>query len=750
MSAFSNSNSQSGSDRRPLNLRMRTDLTAQRQSYQGRDYWVIKDPISLRYFRFEEEEYALLNLLDGKHSPDQIKRQFDFDFAPQKITMQELYQFIGMLYRSCLLVSDAAGQGIELKQRGEKRSVQKLKGTLSNVLAIRFKGFDPEPVLSFLDRRFWWFFTWQTFALVVLLWIAAGALLFTHFELFVQKLPAFHDFFAAKNWVWLALVMAVTKIIHEFGHGLACKRFGGQCHEMGVMLLVLTPCLYCNVSDSWTLPSKWKRALIAVAGMYVELVLAAIAVFLWWFSQPGLVNQLALNVIFVSSVSTILFNANPLLRYDGYYILSDLLEIPNLRQKASTILQRQIANWTLGIESRPDPFLPTQRKWFFAFYSVAAAAYRWFITFSIFWFLYTLLEPYGVKIIGQAIALFAIWGLIGMPLIQAYRFFSVPGRFGTVKQGRAAFSFGILAAVVAGIMMIPLPHHVRCPLVIQSQNAENIYVEIPGKLKNVYVNHWQRVEKNQPILQLASNELELQIVKLEGKISERKSEFDTLQRASQSIHTDEDLSSQVVVAHAALESARADLAQRKKDVQFLQVKATTSGFLVPPDFSEKTESENGELSGWNGYPSESRNLGCYLQPSTIVGKIVPDQSELEAVLVVDQSDIEFIETGQAVELFIDSMPWSTILAQIGNVSTTKMKSVPKSLASRFGGDLTTSQNRDGVDVPQSATFQVSVPFEDADELVLIGCTGHAKIRSGTRTIGNRFWRLFQHTFRFDL
>ncbi len=259
---------------RPLRLRMREDVTAQRQRYQGRDYWVIKDPVSLKYYRFEEEEYALLQMLDGRVSPDQIKRQFDYRFAPQKITMQELYQFVGMLYRSCLLLSESPGQGIELKKRGEKNRGREFRSKLANVLAIRFKGFDPDGILNLMAGWTSWFFTWPAAMVVFVLWFAAAALLFSNVETFIDKLPAFHEFFAAKNWIWLALTLGTTKVIHEFGHGLACKRFGGQCHEMGVMLLVLTPCLYCNVSDSWTLPSKWKRAMIAAAGVYVELVLA--------------------------------------------------------------------------------------------------------------------------------------------------------------------------------------------------------------------------------------------------------------------------------------------------------------------------------------------------------------------------------------------------------------------------------------------------------------------------------------------
>ena len=179
----------------------------------------------------------------------------------------------------------------------------------------------------------------------------------------------------------------MTKVLHEFGHGLSCKHFGGECHEMGVMMLVLTPCLYCNVSDSWMLPNRWHRAAIGAAGMYVELVLASICTFIWWFTEPGPLNYICLNVMFICSVSTVMFNANPLLRYDGYYILSDVLEIPNLRQKASTILNRKLGAWCLGLEEPEDPFLPKRHQWLFALFTVASAVYRWVVTFSILVFL---------------------------------------------------------------------------------------------------------------------------------------------------------------------------------------------------------------------------------------------------------------------------------------------------------------------------------------------------------------------------
>src|SRR5690606_32747297 len=199
-------------------------------------------------------------------------------------------------------------------------------------------------------------------------------------------------------------------------------------HEMGVMILVLPPCLYCNVSDSWMLPNKWHRVAIGAAGIYVEIFIASLCTFIWWFSEPGMLNHLALSTMFVCSVSTILFNGNPLLRYDGYYILSDIIEIPNLRQKASDILARKMGHWCLGIEPPDDPFLPQRNQGFFALYSVAAAVYRWIVTFSILWFLYKIWEPYRLEVIGQMIGLAALYTLAVQPLWKVGKFFYVPGR----------------------------------------------------------------------------------------------------------------------------------------------------------------------------------------------------------------------------------------------------------------------------------------------------------------------------------
>lgn len=732
---------------RPLRLTCRADLETTRQQYQGRDYWVLKDPISLKYFRFEEEEFALLKMIDGKSSPDQIKRRFDYKFAPQKISMQELYQFVGMLYRSSLLISDSADQGIELKKRGEKNRAQELRQSLTNILAIRYRGFDPDGLLGALNGYVGWIFSWPAFLMIATLWLAALALIIAQFDVFQSKLPSFNDFFAAKNWIWLALVMAGTKVIHEFGHGLACKRFGGQCHEMGVMFLVLTPCLYVNVSDSWLLNNKWHRALIAAAGMYFEFILAAMAVFVWWFSTPGMVNQLALNVVFVSSVSTVLFNANPLLRYDGYYILSDLLEIPNLRAKATTILQRTFGELLLGIESRPDPFLPTRKKWLFATYSVMAALYKWVITFSIFWFVYSVLEPYGFKIIGQLLAMTAIYGLVAMPLIQLYKFFSVPGRLGVVKPIRASISGVSLLVIIGAVLMIPIPHYIYCDFYAQAANAENVYVDVPGSLAEIYVTENRLVNEGDPLVRLHSQRLKVQLASLATEVETADVRLRNIQNAAAVMDSVADgLHSAEVALAAALENHRS----RRLDEDKLIVRAPIRGYFLTPPRMERKSNDGSELIQWHGSPLEPRNLNAHLESSSMVGQIVPNLEELEAVMAVDQGDIEFVKSGQSVEMLINQIPCKIYQSEVDVVTPTEFASTPKSLSSKYGGGIVTTTSQNGEEVPQSTKFIVRAKLNNFDSRIVPGSTGEAKIRAGSQTIGQRILRWINHTFQFEL
>lgn len=738
------------SSSRKLAIRVRPDLKARRQRYQGRIYWVVKDPVGLQYYRFEEEEFAILQMLDGQSSLEDIAERFEAEFPPQTIRVEELQNFIGMLHRSGLVLSDATGQGVQLKQRRDERRRKEIISSISNILSFRMRGFDPERILNGLYPWVSWFFTVPAMIVCLLLSLAALTLVVVQFDEFQSRLPSFNSFFAAQNWLLIAAVLGCTKVLHEFGHGMSCKHFGGECHEMGVMFLVLTPCLYCNVSDSWMLPNRWHRAAIGAAGMYVEVVLASICTFIWWFSEPGFLNYLCLNVMFVSSVSTILFNANPLLRYDGYYILSDILEIPNLRQKASTILNRKLGSWCLGLEEPEDPFLPKRHQGLFALYTVASAVYRWVVTFSILFFLNKVFEPYGLKVIGQMLALASLWGLLVMPLWKMYKFFAIPGRLGKVKKARMYTTLGLLAAAASALFLIPLPASVHCHFELQPRGAASVYVEVEGTLREILVEPGQQVEAGQVLARLENIDLEIEIAQLRGQKNAVEAELNSLRHLR---FQDDSATMQLDVITKRFQAVSEQLDQKLRDFKRLELTAPTAGVIIPPPYRQPRNSDSRlELASWTGTPLNKRNLGATLVPTSSENLfcMVGDPNSWDAVLVINQRDLDWVAEGQEVRLMFEESPYYVFVSKIQYLATRELDALSPQLASTSGGPVPAQQEIDGAVKPLATSYQGVVELDNTLGLFRSGLIGQARIKTQPRTLASRLWRYLGRTFNFDL
>jgi len=734
---------------RPLRLRKRGDLRAQRHRYLGRFYWVVKEPISLKYFRFQEEEFAILQLLNGRRSLAQIKEQFEAAFPPQKVTLSDIHQFVAQLHRSGLVISDAPQQGQSLYRRSGEVQRREWLQRLTSVLAMRFKGVDPE---RFLNRSYpyvRWLFHPVTVILCLLL--AAGALLLVtvQFDTFQQRLPAFHEFFGPRNWLLLALVLAVTKILHELGHGFSCKHFGGECHEIGVMLLVLTPCLYCNVSDSWLLPNKWQRAAIGAAGIYVELMLAALATFIWWFTQADtLINLLALQVMFICSVSTILFNGNPLLRYDGYYILSDILEIPNLRQKSSQILGRLAGRWCLGLELPENPFLPQRNHLLFASYTIASTVYRWVVVFSILFFLNKVFEPYGLKVLGQMIMLFGLFGLIVMPLYQIFRFLRVPGRIDQVKRKNVLITAGVAAAPIAFVLLVPLPCHVDCAVEIRPRNSRLIFVKVPGQIAEggVEAEAGKFVEEGAPLIRLVNHELELSVAELSGKIAQQEAQLAGMQ-AQRAI--DPAGVGDLPAAKRALEALNIQLRKKEEDLAELTIQAPTSGTVLPAPSRPDEAPADGRLPSWSGSPLDPENEGAFLDESVQICEL-GDPARMDAVLIIEQGDVEWVSQKQTVWIKLDAYTGESLEGEISDIAENRLEVAPAGLSQQAGGELATRTDASGVQRPLHTSYVALVPIDNSDDRLRSGMRGRAKLRVAPRTLGQRLQRLLMRTIRFDM
>ena len=266
------------------------------------------------------------------------------------------------------------------------------------------------------------------------------------------------------------------------------------------------------MTDSWLLPNKWHRIWISAAGIYVELFLASIATFVWLYSEPGLLNSLSMATMFICSINTVLFNANPLLRYDGYYVMADWLEIPNLRIKSTQFFAYLLQEKVLGLEIPVQSYLPKSRRYLFVIYAIASYLYRWLVTFSIIYFLSQVLKPYKLQMISYMLASGALVPLAGMPVYQIFKFLRTPGRLRKVKKARAAGFAVAFVAIVAGILLIPTPLRIQGTLVLMPAKPDEIYTEVEGQLVELNVRDGDWVTKDTVIAKLVNHEKQKEFV----------------------------------------------------------------------------------------------------------------------------------------------------------------------------------------------------------------------------------------------
>ncbi|MDB4365467.1 biotin/lipoyl-binding protein [Pirellulales bacterium] len=731
---------------RPVGLRYRGDLVTNRQVYQGQAWYVVKDPIGLSYYRFRPEEYALLKMLDGEASLEDLKDNFEARFPPRRITVDEVSRFVSTLHRSGLVIGDRPGQGPQLNERRRQRVWSEWKNWLRSIMCLRFRGIDPDWILKKINPWFGWLYS-QTAIMVAAGYILTALMLvLVNFETFRSKLPEFHQFFASGNWFYLAAALGITKVIHEFGHGLSCKYYGGECHEMGFMLLVFTPCLYCDVSDSWMLPSKWKRMMIGAGGMYIELILASTATFLWWNSHEGLFNQMCLNVMFVSSVSTLLFNANPLMRFDGYYILSDMLEIPNLRTKSSTSLSRLAKKWCLGVKLQDDPFLPKRHQGLFALYSIASTIYMWVLMISIFMFVWNAMKPYRMEAIGRMLALFGIYGLIVRPITGIYKFMKVPGRRDEVKSLNMTITGVVVALIAAAICFIPLPQRVWCPAELRPRGEETVYVTVAGRLEDIFVETNDRVAKGDELAVFSNIDLDLQIAELEGQESGYRSRLTSLERER---FTDSAAGMEIRTVEESLKSVEEQLAKKRKYQKELVLKAPRSGLVLPAETVDERPDPSGRLPGWSGSALAKKNIGATFAEGTVLC-MVGDPDHFEAVMIVDQSEVEFVQSGQPVDLKLDAFPFAIFPSSVDEIAETHIEVGSERLSVKAGGSVPTTTDEMGREVPISTSYEVLMQVDDVENILTPGMRGTARIKVGNRTVGQWLLRLFWQTFNFRM
>lgn len=731
------------STKRPIPLTRRADLIVESIDYQRGTYRVVKDPITLKYYRLDPEHYRVLELLDGTKSLDALRTQLLLDFPYVRATMADIQSVVVDLHGKGLVYSNRPGQGQVLIERRREDRKKVVKGLFANILFLKLPGWDPEWTLSRLLPLFGWVYRPWAVALEVAVISAAYLLLATQFEMFRTKLPEFQQFFGWPNLIYLYVMVGITKMIHELGHGLTCRRFGGECHQIGLIFLVFSPTLYCDVSDSWMMKNKWHRIAIGVAGMWVESILSSLALFLWWFTSPGLLHHLCLNVFFVSTVSTVIFNLNPLMRYDGYYMLSDFLEIPNLSEKSKTLLRNTFSSVCLGIETREDAFMPKRGREWLVTYSVASTVYRWVVLFGITLFMYTVLKPYELQSIGVAMAVSSMCGIVGSLIYEVVKIINAP-RNKPLSGKRISATLAVVAVAGALVATIPLPLHIEAPFLIEPHHVANVYTTVPGTIVEVLVRPGMKVARGDLLLRLADPEKERKFEEL--KMQRR---FQEIEVAKQRQLED---SGKEAVAREQLQSLESQLAVFERVLAELKVVAPIDGTVVsvPRHPEPKSALSTFELHGWYGTPLDEQNGGTTLDIRTQVLSIAPDD-RFQAVLLIDQGDREDVRVGQAVEIKLDHLPSEIFEGTVSEMAEIHAEFADTKLSNKTpGGELPTVTDRQGRERLTSIAYEATVLLDEQSDMLRAGMRGKSRFKVGHRSAWQWSWRWLRHTFHFRL
>ncbi|MEM9586524.1 MAG: HlyD family efflux transporter periplasmic adaptor subunit, partial [Planctomycetota bacterium] len=648
-----------------LAVRCRPDLQWTQYDHRHESAVVVKDPVANEYHRLRPDEAFVLHSLTDDVSLSELRRCYEQRFAPERVTEAELNALLLRLHRLGLTASTAPGQGGRLHRRLKIKQRKDLLQRLTNLLVIRFGGVDPRRLLDLVYP--WVQPVFSLGGLLIAVGICGAALVqfATHHRRFWSELPAADQWLRADQLLLLMLVIGSTKVLHELGHAMVCRHFGRECHTIGPMLLVFTPALYCDTSDSWMLPQRWKRAMVGMAGVATEVLIAAAATLVWAGSGPGVVHALAMNVMLVCSVSTVVFNANPLLRYDGYYVLSDWWDIPNLSQVARDEAMLALKRWGLAIDEPAKHTRATSQRVCLVIYHLLATVYRWVLTLCILWFVWIGLRPIGLESIGKSVAVLIMCGLLIATVRPAVAILRDPLRR---KGWRLA---GIIRLAGCGLLMTGLcfvPWSGR--LIVSGRlvpaEEERVYVQTPGHLDQFLARVGDPVRIGDVIAVLRNLPAEEELVVAEGKLAKQQQLVESLRSGR---YGDPVLAAQLPAAESTLKTLTQRVESQRARVNGLTIVASQTGRLLgPPRRFLPPQADHLVLVQWTGDPTASENQGGFLETGTELFSIIPMQEGWVAEAIVDQSEIERVRMGASVALMLETQPATIAMGEVSRLS----------------------------------------------------------------------------------
>ena len=577
--------------------------------------YIVENEATAKFFQIGLPQYTFLSLLNGSRTVSQALMQTATILRINAIDEQEAANLCKWAIESGLVESEKS-RNVSRKEHAEDIAMRQ-SASLMNPISVKMPLFNPDYIMEIMTRYFGWLVSSGGGMLWIIVVVAGFFQLIKHWDQFVlNRISSF----SPNDLLWFGITWLVLKLLHETAHGVTCKKFGGQVHSCGMLLLLLIPLPYVDVTSSWRFISKWQRIIVAAAGMMVEVFIAAIACMVWVAAEPGPLKYHAGNIIITATLHTLIFNANPLMKFDGYYMLSDFLEIPNLATRGRGYL-KSIFKWLyFGNKVKPVNEVGI-RGVVVKVYGFLAMAWFFSISLGLSLAASSMFEGFGLLVVVIGLIL---W--FGIPVIKFCKFVIVGSK--TEKPNRLWFATAMSLSLLllgAFLFVCPSPSVVSAPIVIDFEELSVVRSETSGFAKMIHVTDGQTVDAGQLLITMENQDLasELESLRVDVAISELR---------IKTFLTGGDIAS-LKLEQSSLESMQDRVSELTTLMQKLNIVAPQAGVVMAIDLDAK--------------------LNTYLKPGDEVLSI-GNTDQLQAIALTRQQDVEWIEKTQTknVQLFV--------------------------------------------------------------------------------------------------
>ena len=493
-----------------VRVALRPSVTFRKQRYQGDDWYVLSDPYTGSYYRLSPAYYGFVAQFDFNHSIEELWFKALEENPSGAPGQHDVITLLSELSGANLVFFEDANDSSKMFERQWKKDRQKKRKQVMNFLFIRFSLGNPNRWLE-RGERLWKLLYNKVGALIwfiVVLWGIKTAI--EHSSQFAE---AGSNVLSPNNMFLLYVGMAFIKTFHEWGHASMCKRFGGDVNAWGLMFVLFTPLPFVDTTSAWVLRNKWQRVLVGSAGMIIELFLGAIACFIWAASPPGLVHGLAFNMMFTASVSTLLFNANPLMRFDGYYIFSDIIEIPNLQQKSKDQIHRLGEKYVFGMRNVELPARTRRESLWLTGYGIGAMIYRVFLLVGIVLFI---ADSYFILGMVLASVMAVMW--IFIPFVKFMKYVVTSPKLRQVRLRAVGIVYGGLVCFLLFLSSIKFPYSIEATGIVEAPNKLDLTTQSSARVLDISGQVNKLVHKGDVLLRMENPTLELELAKIESRL----------------------------------------------------------------------------------------------------------------------------------------------------------------------------------------------------------------------------------------